>query len=94
MSENDSETTGATSSTILFFSLLQEAAGGERQIDWAINPRGMTIAALLADLYARWPELSVWDGHIRVAVNLEYVDRDHIVQPGQEIALMPPVQGG
>jgi molybdopterin converting factor small subunit len=94
MSGNDSEMTTAAFSTILFFSLLQEAAGGEKQIDWPIDPGGVTVADLLAELYARWPELSAWDGQIRVAVDLEYVDRDHTVKPGQEIALMPPVQGG
>ncbi|MDA0812832.1 MAG: MoaD/ThiS family protein [Verrucomicrobia bacterium] len=94
MSGNDNETRGAASSTILFFSLLQQAAGGEKQVDWPIAPPGVPIAELLGDLYARWPELSAWDGQIRVAVDLEYVDRDYIVKPGQEIALMPPVQGG
>ena len=45
-------------------------------------------------LYAEWPGLREWDSRIRVAVDLEYVGRDHPVQEGQEIAVMPPVQGG
>jgi molybdopterin synthase sulfur carrier subunit len=28
------------------------------------------------------------------AVNMEYVERDHIVQDGDEVAFFPPVTGG
>ena len=31
---------------------------------------------------------------VRVAVNQEYVDLDHPVQPDDEVALFPPVTGG
>ena len=31
---------------------------------------------------------------IKIAVNQEYVDIDHPVQPGDEIAFFPPVTGG
>ncbi|MCB1099283.1 MAG: MoaD/ThiS family protein [Verrucomicrobiales bacterium] len=93
MSENDREST-VPALKVLFFSLLQEAAGGQKQIAWPVEPSGTTVASLLVEFYARWPELKAWDGQIRVAVDLEYVARDHLVKPGQEMALMPPVQGG
>jgi molybdopterin synthase sulfur carrier subunit len=32
--------------------------------------------------------------NIRIAVNQEYVDIDHPVQAGDEIAFFPPVTGG
>ena len=32
--------------------------------------------------------------NIRIAVNQEYVDSNHPVQPGDEIAFFPPVTGG
>jgi molybdopterin synthase sulfur carrier subunit len=32
--------------------------------------------------------------NIRIAVNQEYVDTDHPVQPGDEVAFFPPVTGG
>ena len=31
---------------------------------------------------------------LRIAVNQEYVDIDHLVQAGDEIAFFPPVTGG
>jgi molybdopterin synthase sulfur carrier subunit len=31
---------------------------------------------------------------IRIAVNQEYVDFDHPIKPGDEIAFFPPVTGG
>jgi molybdopterin synthase sulfur carrier subunit len=31
---------------------------------------------------------------IRIAVNQEYVDLDHPIKPGDEIAFFPPVTGG
>lgn len=52
------------------------------------------IASLLAELYTRWPALAPWDGRLLLAVDLEYATRETPLLPGQEVALMPPVQGG
>ncbi len=51
-------------------------------IDW-LKGRGPGYAAALAE-----PSL------VRVAVNLEYVGRDHPVGGDDEVALFPPVTGG
>jgi molybdopterin synthase sulfur carrier subunit len=51
-------------------------------IDW-LKTRGPGYAEALAN-----PEV------VRVAVNHEYVGRDHPVAPGDEVALFPPVTGG
>ena len=51
-------------------------------IDW-LRGRGPGFADALADLRI-----------VRVAVNQEYVALDHPVEPGDEIALFPPVTGG
>ena len=55
------------------------------------------VGSLLAWLSARGPryaeafrDLSV----VRVAVNHEYVGRDHPIRDGDEIGLFPPVTGG
>jgi molybdopterin synthase sulfur carrier subunit len=40
------------------------------------------------------PELSNWKNHLRVAVNAEYVELDHRLQSGDEVAIIPPVSGG
>ena len=78
---------------VLFFSVLQDAANGEKECDWVCDPN-MTVEVLLEQLYGRWPELRKWDAQIRVAVDLEYVERARMLRPGQEVAVMPPVQGG
>jgi molybdopterin converting factor small subunit len=89
---HDQPTTG-NSLRVLFFSVLQDATGGSREVDWEAAP-GLTVEGLLEQLYASWPELRRWDGQIRVAVDLEYVERTYPLRPGQEVAVMPPVQGG
>ena len=79
--------------TILFSSLLRDLTGIE-QADRELPESGLEVGDLLAQLYSRWPEMEAWDSKILVAVDLDYVGRDAIVKPGQEIAVMPPVQGG
>ena len=78
---------------VLLFSVLQDAAGGQKEVELEIVP-DTTVDDLLGELYVRWPELRKWDGQIRVGVDLEYVNRSHLIKPGQEVAVMPPVQGG
>ncbi len=78
---------------ILFFSLLRDIAGLE-QTDWEVPEAGLKVGELLAQLYQKWPGLEAWDSKILIAVDLDYVERDELVKPGQEIAVMPPVQGG
>jgi molybdopterin synthase sulfur carrier subunit len=51
-------------------------------LEW-LQGRGGTYAETLRDLSV-----------VRVAVNQEYVRRDHPVRDGDEIALFPPVTGG
>ena len=51
-------------------------------LDWLIN-RGESYKATFNDLNL-----------IRVAVNQEYVDLDHAISMGDEIAFFPPVTGG
>ena len=78
---------------ILFFSVLRDLVEAEEIAFEA--PAGVSdVGGMLEALYAKWPALREWDSRIRVAVDLEYVDRDHPVAEGQEIAVMPPVQGG
>jgi molybdopterin converting factor small subunit len=57
-------------------------------------PDGATVADLLATLYEQTPELRQWEKNILVGSGVEFVDRQHVLQPDEEIAIMPPVQGG
>ena len=57
-------------------------------------PDGATVADLLAELYEQTPELRQWEKNILVGSGVEFVDRQHVLHPDEEIAIMPPVQGG
>ncbi len=79
-------------STVQFFSQLKEIAGtGELVLDL---PESATVADLLRQLYQRFPGLEKWDRNILVGAGLDFVSRDHVLQPNDQIAIMPPVQGG
>jgi molybdopterin converting factor small subunit len=45
-------------------------------------------------LEACYPGLEGWKGSLLLAVNGEYADRATRIAAGDEVALMPPVQGG
>ena len=77
---------------VQFFSKLRDLAG-RPQIDLDV-PEGTTTADLLATLYAQTPALREWDKSILVASGVEFVGRDYVVKPNDEISIMPPVQGG
>jgi len=55
---------------------------------------GATVADLWAALCREQPELAPLSKSISFAVNREYVERDHILADGDEVALIPPVSGG
>jgi len=55
---------------------------------------GATIADLWAALCSERPDLEPLSKSISFAVNREYVERDHILADGDEVALIPPVSGG
>jgi molybdopterin converting factor small subunit len=57
-------------------------------------PDGATVADLLARLFREHPALEKWDAHLLVAVGLEWAARSQTLREGDEVSLMPPVQGG
>ncbi len=78
--------------TVLFFSVLRDLVGSDR-IE-AELPEGALLGDLVAAMAADFPALADWDGRLLLAVNGEYAGRDLPLAEGDEIALMPPVQGG
>ena len=77
---------------VQFFSRLRELAGVS-EMELAVS-RGSTAADLLELLYLRTPALRDWDKSILVAAGVEFVGRDYILQPNDQVSIMPPVQGG
>jgi molybdopterin converting factor small subunit len=53
-----------------------------------------TVAELLEKVYDAKPLLRANDKTILIGVGVEFVDRDYKLKPDDEIAIMPPVQGG
>lgn len=77
---------------VQFFSRLKEVVGtNELAMEM---PHGSTVEDLLGKLYAQSPALRGWDRSILVGAGLEFVRRDYVVRPNEQIAIMPPVQGG
>ena len=77
---------------VQLFSHLRDAAGlSELQLSL---PESATIGDLAAALYERTPALRAWDSSILFGAGVEFVGRTHVLKPGDDIAVMPPVQGG
>jgi molybdopterin converting factor small subunit len=77
---------------VQFFSDLRDLAGtSELDVDLAEN---LTVADLLAKIYEEKPALRLRDRSILVGAGVEFVGRDYELKPGDEISIMPPVQGG
>ncbi len=78
--------------TVQFYSQLREIAGRREE---KINvPESADVGELLRLLYQAHPQLKKWDANILVGAGVEFVGRDYRLRPGEEIAIMPPVQGG
>jgi molybdopterin synthase sulfur carrier subunit len=55
---------------------------------------GATASKVVDHFVETHPPLSSWRNYIRLAVNSEYVDGNHTLQDGDEVAIIPPVSGG
>ena len=77
---------------VQFYSRLRDLAGVETvDLDAA---EGTRVSDLLERLYQKLPSLRPHDKNILVGAGLEFVNRDYKVRAGDEISIMPPVQGG
>jgi MoaD family protein len=77
---------------VQFYSQLRDLAG-RQTLDVDLGEQ-VSVADLLQKLYEQFPALRVHDKSILVAAGVEFVERDYKIKPGDEIAVMPPVQGG
>jgi molybdopterin synthase sulfur carrier subunit len=55
---------------------------------------GSGVHDLFAALRRAHPPLAEVDASLRFAVNREYVEREHRLADGDEVAVIPPVSGG
>jgi molybdopterin converting factor small subunit len=56
--------------------------------------KGTSLEQALVEIHAKFPNLKAMKKSTLVAVDMEYVSRDHLLCEGNDIALFPPVQGG
>jgi len=77
---------------VQFYAQLRDLVGAsEFSVDL---PDRSAVSDLLAKVYERTPELRSRDKSILVSAGVEFVDRNYELKPGEEISIMPPVQGG
>ncbi|MBJ7295357.1 MAG: MoaD/ThiS family protein [Dolichospermum sp.] len=78
--------------TVKLFAVYQEAFDvSELVLDF---PSGTPVQAVCDRLIAEHPKLSKWREITRFGVNLQFVEPDTILQNGDEVVLIPPVNGG
>ena len=66
---------------------------GRSQIDLDLA-ESATVGDLLERIYQEFPSLRAQDKSILVGAGVEFVDRSYVLKADEEIAIMPPVQGG
>ena len=54
----------------------------------------VTAGSITDALSRQFPDLAELADRVAVAVNMSYVQSDHPIESGDEIALIPPVSGG
>ena len=77
---------------ILLFAELREQAGWAEQ-HWPADPES---AAVLTprQLWFHLKLPGTLDQRVRVAINQQFADADTPLQPGDELAFLPPISGG
>ena len=77
---------------VLYFAVFRERLRrDEEDLELA---DGATVAQAIDTLAARHDAVGQLRGRFRVAVNQDFVDDDHVLKAGDELALIPPVAGG
>jgi MoaD family protein len=77
---------------VQFYAQLRELIGAH---ELALElPQGATVRELLDEVYAQQPQLRAHHKSILIGVGVQFVGRNYKLNPGEEIAIMPPVQGG
>jgi molybdopterin converting factor small subunit len=77
---------------VQFYAQLRDLVG-IRELELEV-PDSATVSDLLEQVYAERPALRGHDNSILIGADLEFVDRNYKLTPDEEIAIMPPVQGG
>lgn len=77
---------------VLLFAQLADVVGS-REISIDV-PEGSTVADALAAIDKAYPAVVAFKDRVAVAVAEAYAPSDQVIEPGQTLALIPPVSGG
>lgn len=77
---------------VSFYSYLKDLTGCAEYT--AAVPEGATLTVLKSSLLTRFPGLHQFEKSMLTAVGVDYQGPGYVLQPGDDVALFPPVQGG
>jgi molybdopterin synthase sulfur carrier subunit len=77
---------------VRLFARYREATGRQR-LDVEL-PESGTVETAWAAVTTSYPELARYRPFTLFAIGQEYVEPDHVLRPGDELCLFPPVSGG
>lgn len=78
--------------TVHFYSYVRDLTGCAATTETV--PEGGTLGDLVDALGQRFPKLGAMQKSMLIAVGVEYQNRSHRLQEGDDVSLFPPVQGG
>ena len=78
--------------TVNFYSYLRDLTSCAQVTETL--PDGDTLNDLFKKLVTRFPHLETIQKSILMAVGVDYQKGNHVLKPGDEVSLFPPVQGG
>ena len=77
---------------VVYFGALRELADvAEERVEVAANASTGDLFSKVLEMH---PEIDRFTKSLAIAVNLEYAGKNHPLQSGDEVALIPPVSGG
>ena len=77
---------------VKLFAVLRDKAG-VAELRLAL-PEGASVSDAMELVLGRYPALAPFANRVACAVNLVRVDRQTVLNDGDELALLPPVSGG
>jgi len=75
-----------------FYSRLKEIVGASA-LELSL-PENSTVNDLFEQLKESYPQMRDFEKSVLFGIGVEFVDRNHPLNEGDTIAIMPPVQGG
>ena len=77
---------------VCFYSYLKDLTGCAQTAE--NMPDGSNLDDLFRRLIVTFPKLAAAQKSTLIAVGVDYQDRSYVLKEGDEVSLLPPVQGG